>query len=170
MQIVIVLFLLVAAIVLLAVEYWSIDVVALMLMLTLVLTRIITPEQAMSSFGEGALVMIGSVLVMTGAIIETGVANRIGILISSISGDSRLRFFVFNLVAVTLVSAFINNVAATAIFVPIVMGVARRMNWSPSVPFARGVRIHTGRHLYFDRNLDQCGCERTASALWTLGV
>jgi len=133
MQIVIVLFLLVVAIVLLAVEYWSIDVVALMLMLTLVLTRIITPEQAMSSFGEGALVMIGSVLVMTGAIIETGVANRIGILISSISGDSRLRFFVFNLVAVTLVSAFINNVAATAIFVPIVMGVARRMNWSPSL-------------------------------------
>lgn len=141
MQILVVLLLLVVAIVLLSLEYWSIDVVALMLMITLVLTRILTPEQAMSGFGDGALVMIGSVLVMSGAIIETGVANRIGILISSISGNSRSRFFIFNLAAVTFISAFINNVAATAIFVPIVMGVARRKNWSPSqflLPVAYG--------------------------------
>lgn len=117
------------------------DVVAMMLMLTLVLARVITPEQAMSGFGDTALVMIGSILVMSGAIIETGVANRIGLVISSLSGGSRLRFFVLNLAAVTLISAFINNVAATAIFIPIVMGVARNQNWSPSqflLPVAYG--------------------------------
>jgi len=133
--------LLVVAVVLLSLEYWSVDVVGILLMLSLVLTRIITPDQAMSSFGHGALVMIGSCLVMSGAIIQTGVANRLGVFISSISGDSQLRFFLLNLVAVTTVSAFINNVAATAIFVPIVMAVARRKKWSPSkflLPVAYG--------------------------------
>ena len=132
MQIALVLVLLVVAIVLLSLEYWSVDVVAILLMLTLVLTGIITPDQAMSSFGHGALVMIGACLVMSGGIIQTGVANRLGVFVGSISGDSRLRFFFLNLIAVTTVSAFINNVAATAIFVPIVMAVARRRNWSPS--------------------------------------
>src|SRR5882672_4905268 len=110
-------------------------------MLALVLTGIITPDQAMGSFGHGALVMIGACLVMSGGIIETGVANRLGIFIGSISGDSPLRFFLLNLIAVTTVSAFINNVAATAIFVPIVMAVARRKRWSPSqflLPVAYG--------------------------------
>ena len=141
MQITLVLLLLVVAVVLLSLEYWSVDVVGILLMLSLVLTRIITPDQAMSSFGHGALVMIGSCLVMSGAIIQTGVANRLGVFISSISGDSQLRFFLLNLVAVTTVSAFINNVAATAIFVPIVMAVARRKKWSPSkflLPVAYG--------------------------------
>jgi len=140
-QITLVLLLLVVAVVLLSLEYWSVDVVGILLMLSLVLTRIITPDQAMSSFGHGALVMIGSCLVMSGAIIQTGVANRLGVFISSISGDSQLRFFLLNLVAVTTVSAFINNVAATAIFVPIVMAVARRKKWSPSkflLPVAYG--------------------------------
>src|SRR5262245_5883909 len=110
-------------------------------MLLLVLTRVITPDQAMSSFGHGALVMIGSCLVMSGAIIQTGVANRLGVFIGSIAGDSQVRFFLLNLVAVTTISAFINNVAATAIFVPIVMAVARRKKWSPSqflLPVAYG--------------------------------
>lgn len=141
MQIALVLILLVVAIVLLSLEYWSVDVVALLLLLSLVMTGVITPDQAMSSFGHGALVMIGACLVMSGGIIETGVANRFGILISSIAGDSRLRFFLLNLIAVTFVSAFINNVAATAMFVPIVMAVARRKNWSPSqflLPVAYG--------------------------------
>ena len=132
MQIALVLVLLVVAIVLLSLEYWSVDVVAILLMLTLVLIGIITPDQAMSSFGHGSLVMIGACLVMSGGIIQTGVANRFGIFIGSIAGDSRLRFFLLNLIAVTTVSAFINNVAATAIFVPIVMAVARRKHWSPS--------------------------------------
>jgi Na+/H+ antiporter NhaD/arsenite permease-like protein len=60
-QIALVLILLVVAIVLLSLEYWSVDVVAILLMLALVLTGIITPDQAMSSFGHGALVMIGAV-------------------------------------------------------------------------------------------------------------
>ncbi|MEW5976967.1 MAG: SLC13 family permease [Acidobacteriota bacterium] len=132
MQIAAVLFLLVAAIVVLSIEIWSVDVVAVLLMLTLVITRILTPEEALSGFGDPSLVMIGSILVMTAAIVQTGVANRLGMMIGSLAGHSETRFFALATVAVTCVSAFINNVAATAIFVPIVIGVARRQKWSPA--------------------------------------
>lgn len=132
MQIALVLVLLVVAIVLLSLEYWSVDVVAILLMLVLVLSGVITADQAMGSFGHGALVMIGACLVMSGGIVQTGVADRIGFFIGAVAGESRLRFFLLSLAGVTTISAFINNVAATAIFVPIVMAVARRKNWSPS--------------------------------------
>jgi Na+/H+ antiporter NhaD/arsenite permease-like protein len=69
----------------------------------------------MESLGR-ALLMIGAWLVMSGGNIQTGVADRLAFFIGSVSGDSRLRFFLVNLIAVTAVSAFLNNFAATAIF------------------------------------------------------
>jgi hypothetical protein len=52
-----------------------------------------------------------------------------------------LRFFIFSLLRIICLSALINNVAAIAIFAPIVMGVARRKKWSPAqflMPLAFG--------------------------------
>lgn len=140
-QIATVLAILVLTIVLMAAELWPVEVVALLVVVTLVFTKIITPEQALDGFGDASLVMIASVLVMTAGIVHTGVANRLGLWIGQISGRSALRFFIFNLLGIAFLSAFINNVAATAIFVPIVMSVARRKKWSPAqflMPLAFG--------------------------------
>jgi Na+/H+ antiporter NhaD/arsenite permease-like protein len=69
--------------------------------------------------------------------VHTGVANRLG----QISGRSSWRFFIFSLLRIICLSALINNVAAIAIFAPIVMGVARHKKWSPAqflMPLAFG--------------------------------
>ncbi len=141
MEIAVVLLLVVGAIVLMAMEVWPVDVVAMLLLLILVVSRILTFQQAFSGFGDSSLIMIGSILVMTGGVIHTGVAHQVGLWIGRFAGDSRARFFVLSMVCVALLSAFINNVAATAMFVPIVLTVSRRKQWSPSrflMPIAFG--------------------------------
>ena len=60
------------------------------------------------------------------------------------------------LIAVGVLSAFINNTAAVAMFIPIVLGVARDKKISPSkllIPVS--VRRHPGGHLHLHRHLDQ---------------
>jgi len=141
MEIAVVLLLVLGAVVLMATEVWPVDVVAMLLLLILIVSRILTFQQAFSGFGDSSLIMIGSILVMTGGVIHTGIAHQAGLWIGRLAGDSRARFFLLSLVCVALLSAFINNVAATAMFVPIVLAVSRRKQWSPSrflMPIAFG--------------------------------
>lgn len=141
MEITLVLLLVVAAIVVMALEIWPVDVVAMLLLLILILSRILNVQQAFNGFGDASLIMIGSVLVMTAGIVHTGIAHQVGLWIGRLAGDSRPRFFFLTLTGVALLSAFINNVAATAMFLPIVLTVSRRKQWSPSrflMPIAFG--------------------------------
>ena len=141
MEIALELLLIVGAIIVMAMEVWPADVVAILLLLILIVSRILTFQQAFSGFGDASLIMIGSVLVMTGGVIHTGIAHQVGLWIGRLASDSRARFFFLTLAGVALLSAFINNVAATAMFVPIVLAVSRRKQWSPShflMPIAFG--------------------------------
>lgn len=61
LEIAIVLAILVGTIVLMASELWPVEGVALLVVVTLVFARIITPEQALDGFGDASLVMIASV-------------------------------------------------------------------------------------------------------------
>lgn len=128
----VVLLLLVGSVVVFAFELMTVDLVGLAIMAILILTKILTPDQAFSAFSNPAVMMIGGLLVISGGLSQSGIPDAIGRKIYHYSGRSLNRLLVFVMAAETVVSAFMNNVAATAMFLPGVTALAKKANVSPS--------------------------------------
>jgi di/tricarboxylate transporter len=116
----------VSAGVLFALEVVSADVVALGVLLALATTGLVTTEQALSGFGSDAVLMIFGLLVMSAALLRTGVVDLVGRELLRRSGTDPRRLLVWILVSVAFLSAFLSNTAATAFFLPVTVGIAAR--------------------------------------------
>ena len=132
LEIIIVLVILVAAIVLFATEKLPVDLIALMVMATLLLSRIISPEEGISGFSSTATVTVGAMFVLSAGLFKTGAVNFVGAGLAKIARRNFWLAIVTSMLMIGAVSAFINNTAAVAIFLPIVLGVARDAKVSPS--------------------------------------
>jgi di/tricarboxylate transporter len=126
LQIAIVLFLLVASVVVFALELLDVDLVGLLIIGILIATGILPPDQAFLGFSNSAVIMIGGLFVISGGLYHSGIPDRIGRKIYEYSGRSEGRLLVFVMAAEVAVSAFMNNVAATAMFLPGVTALARK--------------------------------------------
>ncbi len=120
------------ALVLFALERVPADVVALGVMIILILSGILTPEEAFAGFGSSTVMLILGLLIQTAALSRTGVVDYAGRLIYRYTGSSPNRVLIIVMVSVGVLSAFMSNTAATAFFVPLVIGIARRAKMSPS--------------------------------------
>jgi len=118
--------------VLFSLERLPADVIALGILLTLVLTGLLPPEQPFAGFGSDTVMMIFGLLVLTAALVRTGVVDTAGRAILRLTGDNHNRLFVVIMVTAATLSAFISNTATTALFVPVTLGLARRTRISAS--------------------------------------
>lgn len=132
LQIAIVLFLLIGAVLVFAFELVTVDVVGLAIVAVLIVTGILTPDQAFSGFSNPAVIMIAGLLVISGGLSHSGVPDAIGRSIYKYSGRKVNRLVIFIMCAETAVSAFMNNVAATAMFLPGVTALAKNAKVSAS--------------------------------------
>src|SRR5687768_10611300 len=114
------------ALVLFATEALRVDLVALILLLALTIPRVLTPGEALAGFGSDTIIVLISLFVMTEGVIRTGVVERIGMRLASLGSSHPLAFTRFLLVACTAISAFISNTVTAAVFLPIVIGAAKR--------------------------------------------
>lgn len=140
-SIIITLIIMLTAVLLFSIEIVSVDLVSILVVLSLIFFRILSPEQAFIGFSNTALVMIGSILIMTAGLIKAGVADRIAHFILNRAGTRPMRLMFVFLITVGLISSFINNVAATAILLPAAVSVARMARINPSkllMPLAFG--------------------------------
>src|SRR5262245_45434735 len=128
-----VLLLLIAAIVLFATDRLPFDVVALLLLTTLLLFGILTPTEAFRGFGSDTVIIIGGLFVMTHAVLRTGVMDTIAGALQRWAGDNAWWMASLIMITVSAVSSFVSNTAATAFFLPAVIVIARRINTSPSL-------------------------------------
>ncbi len=132
MQIAIVLGLLLLAIVLFAMERLSVDVITLLLLMGLVVSGILTPAEAFAGFSNDIIIILASVFVISGALQQSGIMDALAARLYRVARGSRNRLLLAMLTIIGLVSAFMNNTTATAIFIPPVMGVAKTANISAS--------------------------------------
>lgn len=132
-DIIILLSIVAVAVVLFTFEFVPADVTALGVMVSLILTGILEPDAAFAGFGSDTVIMILGLLVMTAALLRTGVVDMTGRAILRRAGTSPDRLLVLVTVSVATLSAFISNTAAAAFFLPIVMGLAIRAKASPSL-------------------------------------
>ena len=131
-QIALNLIILVAAIALFVSERWSTDVVSLLVMLTLVLTDLLTPAEAFASFANPVVITIGSIFVVSAALFQTGLVTRLGRGIARLAGDSEPCLIATLMIGAALLSGVMNNVAVTAVFIPVVIGISLNTGRAPS--------------------------------------
>jgi len=132
MQIAIVLGILIASIVLFITEWIAIDLVALGIMISLALTGILTPEEAIAGFSNPALITVAAMFVLSAGLLRTGAVGFIGKRIMQIAGRDEKKLLLLILVTVTIISAFVNNTPVMMVFLPIILGIAYQSEISPS--------------------------------------
>jgi len=117
---------------LLAFDWASADVVGLSAMLTLILTGLLPADAAFAGFGSDTVLLILGLLILTAALIRTGVVDTIARAVFRQAGGDRRRLLFWVTAPVTALSSFMSNTAATALFVPLTLGLAGRARLSPS--------------------------------------
>jgi di/tricarboxylate transporter len=117
------------------------DIVALVLMLALGLSGILTAQEAFSGFSRSAVVIMFSAFVLAEGLRRSGMAERMGLFIIRFFGAGERRLIFGVMTASAVLSLFMNNIAAASLLLPSLSGVARRMKISPSkllMPLAFG--------------------------------
>lgn len=120
------------------------DVTALLAMLALTLTGILTPAEAVAGFGDTTVILIAALFVVGEGLVQTGVAAALGRWLGLRAGTSELRILILTMVVVAPLSAFISSTGTVAILLPVVVSLARRAGVSPSkllIPMAYAALI-----------------------------
>jgi di/tricarboxylate transporter len=115
-----------AALVLFATEKLRVDLVALMVLLAVGLLRLIDPEEVFDGFANPAVITVWAVYIVSGGLFKTGVADAMGRFIQGLAGDRESRLISIIMVTCGVISAFMNNVGATAMLMPALVGISRR--------------------------------------------
>ncbi len=131
-EIILVLTVAVVAVVLFATEKLSVDVVALVVMSTLLASGIISPEEGISGFSNKATVTVGAMFIISMGLFKTGAVSYLGKITSDIFKKSYWLGMITVMIAVGFFSAFINNTPVVAIFIPILLDVSRDIHVSRS--------------------------------------
>lgn len=108
------------------------DVVALGVMLAIIATGLLPTERAFAGFSSDTVLMILGLLIMSAGLIQTGVVESVGRRVFDFAGKNEAIFLPVIMVSVAAVSAFMSNTAATAFFVPLVIGYAAKVGVTPS--------------------------------------
>ena len=131
-QLVITLAITLVAIVLLLSERLRADLVALLVVVALGVTGVLSPRESFSGFASSAVITIMSIFILTEALRVTGVADQAGRLLERLGGTSEGRLVIVIMLAGAALSLVMNNIAAAAILFPAITGLARRNRISPA--------------------------------------
>ena len=121
-----------AGLVLFSIEILPADVIALGLMLALILTGILPAETAFEGFGSDTSMMILGLLILTAALIRTGIVQILSRRILRTVGSSKIQLYWIITGTAAVLSAFISNTATAAFFTPMTIGLSRRFKIHPA--------------------------------------
>jgi di/tricarboxylate transporter len=119
----------------LALFVWNrvrVDVVGIIVMATLILTGLVSPQEGISGFANEAMVTVGAMFVLSAGLVRTGAIDLLGRWVARLAGKSELRLLVVTLAIVIPLSAFINNTPVVVVMIPLVLGISREIGAAPS--------------------------------------
>jgi len=116
------------------------DLVAVLALIAAVLVGVVPYDKAFSGFGDDIVIIVASALVVSAAVERSGaieaLMHRLATRIATVQGE-----VVLLVATVTALSAFVKNIGALAMMMPVAFQMARRSNSSPScflMPMAFG--------------------------------
>ena len=118
------------AVVLFISEKLTMDVVAMLVLASLLLLGLVTPDEALSGFSNEATITVAGMFVLSAGLAHTGALAGLGRLLSRVRW--RWLFVLLLILVAGVVSAFINNTAVVAVFLPMVLAACAHNRQSPS--------------------------------------
>ncbi|MBK5285913.1 MAG: SLC13 family permease [Bacteroidia bacterium] len=113
-------------------EKFGIDTVAIIIMTLLMVTGILTPKEGFAGFNNYATITVACMFVISGAIQKSGALNRIDNLLTTVGKKSYLLTLVLLMLLSGSLSAFMNDTAVVALFMPVVIQVCKQTKINPS--------------------------------------
>lgn len=121
------------AIFLFIVEWVRVDVVAILMMVTLPLLHLVTPKEAFVGLSSNAVVSIIAVIIIGAGMDRTGMINKLVAPVLRIAGNSSSRIIIAISVTVAIISSFMQNIGAAALFLPAI----QRISKMQKIPLSR---------------------------------
>ncbi len=122
---------LVFAIVMFVSEKLPLGLTSMIVCVGLVLTGVLEWKDAFSGFIDSNVILFVAMFIVGGALFETGMANKIGSLVTKFAGSER-KLIVAIMVIVGMMSGFLSNTGTAAILIPVVIGIAARSGYKRS--------------------------------------
>ena len=113
-------------------EKLPIDLTAFLGLVFLLFTGYVGPKEAFAGFSSTAVITMLSIFILSGALDRTGLADLVGNGVHKLVGSREVPLLIIIMLAVGLLSAFANNIAATAVLMPAVASIAHRSGLPPS--------------------------------------
>ncbi len=113
-------------------EWLRVDLVALIVLVALTLSGLLTPREAVSGFSNPVVITLAALFVIGGGVRQTGLAASIGSQILRIAGDSPRRLLVTVMLSVALLSGFMSDTGTVAVLLPAIISLALSARISPS--------------------------------------
>ncbi len=121
------------AIFLFIVEWVRVDVVAIIMMVTLPLLHLVSPQEAFIGLSSNAVVSIIAVIIIGAGLDRTGMINKLVTPVLRIAGNSASRIVIAISVTVAFISSFMQNIGAAALFLPAIQRISKKQN----IPLSR---------------------------------
>ena len=119
-------------VVLFILETLPMEVTAMGAIGVLLLFNVLTWQEAISGFSNPAVITIGAIFILSRALVKTGFLEVFADFLAKKGGNRKwLTIFIF-LFTVSIISGFINNTAAVAIFIPLGIDLCQRFHISPT--------------------------------------
>ena len=166
-DIALVLIILGGALVLFVTEKVRMDVTALIVLGALAVTGLVTPQDAVAGFSNGAVIAVWAMFILSDGLTRTGIANVIGRTVLRFAGTGQGTVTVVIMLTGGVLSAFMNNIGVAALMLPVVIEITRRTGIPASkllMPLAYGcllggltTLIGTPPNLLIANSLQQAG-------------
>ena len=127
-----VLLMLATAIVMFVVNRPRMDAVALLVMVAMPFTGIITMNEALAGFADPSIILIAALFVIGEGLVMTGVARRLGDWLDAKAGGSENRLLILLMAAVGGLGSLMSSTAVVAIFIPVVLRISQNRGTAPS--------------------------------------
>ncbi len=127
--------LLISLIIMFIIEPIRIDIIALSIPVILVVTNFwtkVSPAEAISGFSSSATITIASMFIISAGVEKSGIIQVLGDKIYEWTGDSDFKLLFYIILFAGLIAGVINNTPVVALFIPLVIGIVKRKNSSPS--------------------------------------
>ncbi|MDC6711135.1 SLC13 family permease, partial [Leclercia adecarboxylata] len=111
-------------------ERLRMDVVALLVLLSLALLGLVSPQEALSGFSNEATITVAAMFILAAGIENTGALASVGRLLGKGRSPTVFLLLLFGVLAV--VAPFVSNTAVVAVFIPLVIAASRNIGMPPT--------------------------------------
>jgi di/tricarboxylate transporter len=121
----------VLAIVLFATEALPVDMVGITILVILVLTGVLTPQEGIEGFSNKATITVAFMFVLSAALLKTGALQVLAHRLSKLFKYQFNTAMLLMMLMIAIISAFVNNTPVVAMFIPVVIQIAHTSGQDP---------------------------------------